>query len=172
MARSVDQEILDLVRSGQVTEVVDNKFGKRVRNVDQDPLDVGDQFVIPVNYKVLEAPITTGGDPQRFILIPVTNKHTGVTRNVRFFPNQLAKVIYPIVNGKRESKVKTKGTAALEYQKFADEGDDGMDKAMQSLGAKCASGSKIEITAKVPYKTNAYQSTEEITTNLFTYDFV
>lgn len=172
MARSVDQETQDLLKSGQVTEVADNKFGKRVRNVDQDPLDVGDQFVIPTVYKVLQAPITTGGDPQKFILIPVTNKNTGVTRNIRFYPNQLAKVVYPIINGKREAKVKTGGTAALEYQKFADEGDDGMDLAMQALGAKCTAGSKIEITSKTPYTTNVYQSTEETTTNIFTYDFV
>ena len=167
MARSVEQEINDLLKGGQVTAVADNKFGKRVRNVDQDPLDEGDQFTIPADYKVLQAPITQGGDPQKFILIPVTNKNTGVTRNIRFFPNQLAKVIYPIVNGKREAKVKTKGTAALEYQKFADQGDEGMDNAVKALV-----GRKIEITAKVPYKTNAFQSTEEITTSLFTYDFV
>lgn len=166
MARSVEQEIGDLLKSGQVTAVADNKFGKRVRNVDQDPLDEGDQFVIPADYKVLQAPLTQGGDPQKFILIPVTNKNTGVTRNIRFFPNQLAKVVYPIVNGKREAKVKTTGSAALEYQKFADQGDEGMDNAVKALV-----GRKIEITAKVPYKTNAFQSTEEITTNLFTYDF-
>ena len=89
MARSVEQEINDLLKSGQVTAVADNKFGKRVRNVDQDPLDEGDQFTIPADYKVLQAPITQGGDPQKFILITVTNKNTGVTRNIRFFPNQL-----------------------------------------------------------------------------------
>lgn len=166
MARSVDQEINDLLKSGQVTAVADNKFGKRVRNVDQDPLDVGDQFVIPADYKVLQAPLTVGGDPQKFILIPVVNKNTGVTRNIRFFPNQLAKVIYPIVNGKREAKVKTVGSAALEYQKFADQGEEGMDNAVKALV-----GRKIEVTAKTLYTTTAYQSTEEVPTNLFTYDF-
>ena len=50
MARSVDQEINDLLQSGQVTEVVDNKFGKAVRNVDQDPMDVGDQFEIKAGF--------------------------------------------------------------------------------------------------------------------------
>lgn len=167
MARPVDQEILDLVKSGQVTEVADNKFGKRVRNVDQDPLDEGDQFVIPKVYKVLQAPITNGGEPVKFILIPVKNKHTGVERNVRFFPNQLAKIVFPIVNGKMEKKVKTGGTAALEYQKFADHGDDGMDLAMAALADR-----PIEITSKTPYTVYAFRSTEETTTNIFTYDFV
>lgn len=173
MARSVDQEVQDLLRSGQVTEVSDNKFGKRVRNVDQDPLDVGDQFVIPVNYKVLQAPLVKGGEPQKFILVEVVNKNNGITRNIRFFPNQLAKVIYSIINGKREAKVKTTGTAALEYQKFADtEGTDGMDLAMQALGLKCAQGFKIEISSKTPYVTQEYMSTKEVTTSIFTYDFV
>lgn len=167
MARPVDEEVLDLVKSGQATEVADNKFGKRVRNVDQDPLDEGDQFIIPAAYKVLQAPITAGDDPVKFILVPVTNKHTGVTRNIRFFPNQLAKVIFPIVNGKMEAKVKTGGTAAKEYQKFSDQGDEGMDNAMKALA-----GRQIEITSKTPYTVYAFRSTEETTTNIFTYDFV
>lgn len=171
MARPVEDEIQDLLNQGQVTEVADNKFGKSVRNVDQDPLDENDEFVIPENYRVLQAPLTTGGDPQKFILIPVKNAVTGVTRNIRFFPNQLAKVVYPIVNGKREPKVKTIGDAALMYQTFADKGQDGMDLAMAALAAECKAGKKIRITAKTTYKTNAYQSSEIIDTNIFKYDF-
>jgi hypothetical protein len=172
MARPIDEEVQDLIAKGQVTEVADNKFGKRVRNVDQDPLDVNDEFIIPEQYRVIQAPITAGGDPQRFILVAVTNAVTGVTRNIRFFPNQLAKVVYPIVNGKREQKVKTTGSAALMYQAFADKGDDGMDLAMAALVDACKNGKKIRITAKTPYRTTAYQSTEEIDTNIFTYDLV
>lgn len=172
MARPVEDEIRDLVTSGQVTEVADNKFGKRVRNVDQDPLDVNDEFIIPEVYKVLQAPLTKGGEPQKFILIPVTNTVTGVVRNIRFFPNQLAKIVFPIVNGRREAKVKTVGSAAELYQKFADQGDEGMDNAMAALAAECKAGKKIRITAKTLYRTTAFQSTEEIDTNIFTYDLV
>lgn len=166
MARNPKDEALDLIQSGQATRVADNKFGKRVRNVDQDPMDVNDEFTVPADYEVLQAPITAGGDPVKFILIPITNAVTGVTRNFRFFPNMLAKVVYPIVNGKREAKVKTVGTAALEYQKFADRGDDGMDLAIQALV-----GRKIKITAKTSYTITEYGTNQEVPTNIFTYDF-
>lgn len=166
MARSVNDEINDLLTTGQATPVQNNKFGKRVRNVDQDPMDVNDEFTIPADYKVLEAPITAGGDPQKFILVPIKNTVTGVERNFRFFPNMLAKVVYPIVNGRRDGKVKTTGTAALEYQKFADQGEDGMDNAVKALV-----GRKIKITAKTQYTVLAYGTNEEVPTNIFTYDF-
>jgi hypothetical protein len=166
MARNYKDEANDLIASGQATRAAGNKFGKRVRNVDQDPMDVGDQFTIPADYEVLEAPITAGGDPVQFILIPIKNKNTGVERNFRFFPNMLAKVVYPIVNGKREAKVKTVGSAALEYQKFADQGLEGMDNAIKALV-----GRKIEITAKTPYTVAEYGTGNEVPTNLFTYDF-
>lgn len=168
MARELNAEITDLIASGQVTEVPGNKFGKRVRNVNQDPLDVGDQFVIPADYRVVQAPLTQGGDPVPFIMVTIKNKITGVTRNARFFPNQLAKVLYPIVNGTRQAKVKTKGSAALHYQKFADMvSDDAMDKAIESMV-----GRPIEITAKTPYTTTEYGSTKEVQTSLYEYTWV
>lgn len=166
MARSPKDEMLDLIRAGQATEVADNKFGKRVRNVDQDPMDVNDEFTIPADYKVLEAPIVAGGDPVKFILLELKNSVTGITRNFRFFPNMLAKVVYPIVNGKRDGKVKTAGTAALEYQKFADQGEEGMDNAVKALV-----GRKIRITAKTGYTVTEYGTTNEVPTNIYTYDF-
>lgn len=167
MARKANEELQDLINSGQVQEVADNKFGKRVRNVDQDPMDKDDVFEIPEDYKVVEAPLVQGGEPQKFILIPITNEKSGVTRNFRFFPNMLAKVVYPIVNGKREGKIKTQGTAAKAYQQFADQGDEGMDNAVQALVGK-----KIRVTAKQTYLTTEYGSTKEVNTNIYTYDFV
>lgn len=166
MARNPKEEAQDLIKAGLASKSVGNKFGKRVRNVDQDPMDVNDEFTIPADYEVLEAPITAGGDPVKFILIPITNSVTGITRNFRFFPNMLAKVIYPIVNGKRDGKVKTVGTAALEYQKFADQGDEGMDNAVQALV-----GRKIRITAKTQYDVTEFGTTNIVPTNIFTYDF-
>jgi acyl carrier protein len=44
MARDPKQEAADLIKSGSAQRVADNKFGKRVRNVDQDPMDVNDEF--------------------------------------------------------------------------------------------------------------------------------
>lgn len=167
MARSAQDELQDLINSGSVTKVNDNKFGARVRNVDQDPMDVNDEFTIPQDYTVVQAPLTTGGDPVKFILIPLTNCKTGITRNFRFFPNMLAKTIRPVVNGKIDGKVKTVGTAALEYQKFADQGVEGMDNAVQAL-----IGRKIRITGKTSYRVFEYGTTDEVDTNIFTYDFV
>jgi hypothetical protein len=168
MARSVKDETNDLILAGLAQEVIDNKFGARVRNVDQDPMDQDDEFTIPADYKVLAAAIVPGGDPVKFILVELKNRITGVTRNVRFFPNMLAKTIRPVVNGKLDgSKVKTVGTAAKEYQKFADQGVEGMDNAVQALVGK-----KIRITAKTPYVVFEYGTTKETTTNIYTYDFV
>lgn len=165
MARSAKDEALDLIKSGLATKAANNLFGKRVRNVDQDPMDVNDEFTIPADYEVLLTSIN-GSDPTPFILIPLSNPVTGITRNFRFFPNMLAKTIYPIVNGKRENKVKTVGSAALEYQKFADQGDEGMDNAVKALV-----GRKIRITAKTPYTVLEYGTTNEVPTNIYTYDF-
>lgn len=165
MARSAKDEALDLIKSGLATKAANNLFGKRVRNVDQDPMDVNDEFTIPADYEVLLTSIN-GSDPTPFILIPLSNPVTGITRNFRFFPNMLAKTIYPIVNGKREAKVKTVGSAALEYQKFADQGDEGMDNAVKALV-----GRKIRITAKTPYTVLEYGTTNEVPTNIYTYDF-
>lgn len=166
MARSAKDEAQDLVKAGLATRAANNKFGKRVRNVDQDPMDIGDVFTIPADYEVLEQSIN-GSDPTPFILVPIKNKNTGVERNFRFFPNMLAKAIYPIVNGRREQKVKTVGSAALEYQKFADQGDEGMDNAVKALV-----GRPIEITAKTQYIVQEFGTTNEVPTNIFTYDFV
>lgn len=165
MARTIQDETLDLIQSGLVIKAVDNKFNKRVRNVDQDPMDVDDEFVIPANYEVLEMSIN-GSEPTPFILVPMTNIRTNVTRNIRFFPNMLAKIVFPVVNGQTQPKVKTVGSAALEYQKYADKGNTGMDEAVQALV-----GRKIRITAKTPYTVKEYGTGNEVTTNLYTYDF-
>ena len=166
MAKTIDMEISEMLASGKVQKVADNKFGKAVRNVDQDPLGVDDVFVIPAQYQVLEAPLFAGAEPVKFIMVNVTNEKTGVSRNIRFFPNQLAKVAYPVINGVTQPKVKTPGTAAKMYQGFADQGAEGMDNAMQAL-----IGKKIKVTAKQSYTVYEFGTTTETTTNIYTYDF-
>lgn len=166
MARPLADEVRDLVASGQATKRADNKFGKRVRNVDQDPWEVGDQFTIQAGYEVLEMSIN-GGDPVPFIMVTVQNKHTNVVRNMRFFPNQMAKTIRPVVNGQLQNKLKTGGTAAKFYQKYADQGDDGMDNAVAAMV-----GHPIEITAKTPYQVYAYGTTNLENTALYEYGWV
>lgn len=167
MARNCKDETLDLIQSGQASRVEGNLFGARVRNVDQDPMDVDDEFVIPADYEVLEAQITAGSDPVKFILVPLVNSKTGIARNMRFFPNMLAKVAFPLnAEGKRIGKVKTIGSAALEYQKYADQGAEGMDNAVKAL-----IGKKIRVTAKTPYTVAEYGTGKPVPTNIYTYDF-
>lgn len=167
MAKAPKEEALDLIADGKVRRVTDNKFGTRVRNVDQDPMDVGDVFTIPADYEVLETQINGAGDFIKFILVQMTNKNSGVTRNIRFFPNMLAKSVYPVINGTLGNKVKTKGSAALEYQKYSDKGNDGMDEAVKALVGK-----PIEITAKQNFTVREYRTEKEVPTNIYTYDFV
>ena len=167
MARSCKDEAQDLIKAGLASRVAGNTFGARVRNVDQDPMDVNDEFTIPADYEVLEASITAGGDPVKFILVELKNSVTGITRNIRLFPNMLAKVVFPLNDeGKRMGKVKTLGTAALEYQKFADQGAEGMDNAVKALV-----GRKIKISAKTPYTVSEYGTGKPVPTNIYTYDF-
>lgn len=166
MARELNAEINDLVNSGQATKRANNKFGKRVRNVDQDPWEIGDQFTIQAGYIVLETSIN-GGDPTPFILVTVKNKNNGVTRNMRLFPNQLAKTLRPVVNGQLQAKLKTKGTAAEFYQKYADEGDDGMDNAIAAMV-----GHTIEVTDKVPYDVYEFGTDKIVKSALYKYDWV
>ena len=168
MARPLNDEIQDLIAQNLVEEVPGNTFSGSVRNMDQDPLDVNDEFVIPKDYKVVRTAITPGGKLQEFTLVTVTNSVTGVTRNIRFFPNQLAKTIYPIVDGKRGNKVKTKGNVAEEYQRYVEKGPGGIDEAMKAFAE---SGKKIRITEKVSYETNAYQSSDIVSTNIFKYEW-
>lgn len=167
MARELNAEVQDLINSGQATKRKDNKFGKRVRNVDQDPWEKGDVFVIPANYVVLEAPITKGGDPVPFIMVTVKNKHTNAIRNMRLFPNQFAKGFRPFVNDELQAKVKTKGTAAVFYQQYCSEGDDGMDKAIAAMV-----GHEIEVTNKTPYTILEYGTDKPVMTSLYQYDWV
>lgn len=167
MARELKAEVQDLIDSGQATKRKDNKFGKRVKNVDQDPWEKGDVFAIQAGYTVLEAPITKGGDPVPFIMVTVKNKNTNAVRNMRLFPNQFAKSFRPLVNDELQAKVKTKGSAAVFYQKYCDLGDDGMDQAIAAMV-----GHEIEITDKVPYTILEYGTDKPVPTSLYTYDWV
>ena len=118
--------LLDDVESavrGGATVCADNKFNTEVRNMDAgDPLAVGDVIHIPEDYKVLKQPINGSDKEYPFILVTVSNKESGSEKCVRFFPNQLAKVAYPLdaATAKRLPKLKTTGSAAAKYATFSD----------------------------------------------------
>lgn len=162
--RKYEDEVKDLEKLG--IKKAGNSFGEtRVRNVDNDPMDVNDVFQIPEEYEVLQ--MSLDGRDIQFLLLPIKNKKTGVARYFRFFPNQLAKFIFAKNEG-QTTKVKTEGTAAKAYQEFANQSGATVDTALKALAGK-----DIIITAKQTYTVNKFGSTtEETTTNIYTYDFV
>jgi hypothetical protein len=162
--RSYKEELKDLEKLG-IKKVEGNSFGDaRVRNVDNDPMDVNDVFTIPEKYDVLS--MTLGDREIQFILLPIKNEKTGVERYFRFFPNQLAKFIFA-KNNDQTMKVKTPGTAAEAYQAFATKDGATIDSALAALAGK-----PIKITDKQAYTVNKFGSITETTiTNIYTYDF-
>lgn len=162
--RSYKEEILDLEKLG--VKNVGTSFGDaRVRNVDNDPMDVNDVFTIPEKYDVLST--TLDGREIQFILLPIKNEKTGVERYFRFFPNQLAKFVFA-KNNDQTMRVKTEGTAAKAYQEFAQKDGATIDTALKALAGK-----PIKITDKQAYTVNKFGSITETTiTNIYTYDFV
>lgn len=163
------QSILDEINNskGTVTAVEDNKFNKAVRNMDAgDPLSVGDVITIPTEFKVLQVNLTPDANTPTmalFIMVEVKNEVTGAERNMRFFPNQLAKVAFPVdADGKRLPKVKTTGTATKEYTSHAT-----IDEAMEAL-----KGKQIKVTKDDVYQTLRFGDNAIVNTHIYNYDLV
>lgn len=163
------QSILDEINNskGTVTAVEGNKFNKAVRNMDAgDPLSVGDVITIPTEFKVLQVNLTPDAKTPTmalFIMVEVKNEDTGAERNMRFFPNQLAKVTFPVdADGKRLPKVKTTGTATKEYTSHAT-----IDEAMEAL-----KGKQIKVTKDDVYQILRFGDNAIVNTHIYNYDLV
>lgn len=163
------QSILDEINNskGTVTAVEGNKFNKAVRNMDAgDPLSVGDVITIPTEFKVLQVNLTPDANTPTmalFIMVEVKNEDTGAERNMRFFPNQLAKVAFPVdADGKRLPKVKTTGSATKEYTSYAT-----IDEAMEAL-----KGKQIKVTKDDVYQTLRFGDNAIVNTHIYNYDLV
>ncbi len=161
---SVSAEIESLVKAGDVV-VENNKFedadgnAMRVRSMESsnDPLEVGDEITIPVDFKVLETKIND--NPARYVVAEV-HSADGSDRNMRFFPNSLAKTAYPVdANGKRLAKVKTTGNVAEWFS-----GMKTLDEAMNGL-----KGKTFVVTSKDSYTVKEYQKETTRNTNIFGY---
>ena len=169
MKIALAQSILDEINNseGKVTAVEDNKFNKAVRNMDAgDPLSVDDVITIPTEFKVLQVNLTPDAKTPTmalFIMVEVKNEVTGAERNMRFFPNQLAKVAFPVdADGKRLPKVKTTGTATKEYTSHAT-----IDEAMEAL-----KGKQIKVTKDDVYQTLRFGDNAIVNTHIYNYDLV
>lgn len=146
-------------------------FSGNVRNMDaNDPLAEGDVIAIPKTINALSAEMVQNGQTVmrdgkpvvlEFILVEVTNKD-GNKRVTRFFPNQLAKIAFPInEEGKVTGKVKTTGTATMEYCKYS-----GVQEAMQALAGK-----NIKVSKSTEYTVWNFGRTAKQQTHIYQYDF-
>ena len=146
-----------------VIAVEGNKFGMNVRNMDfGDALGVNDVIEIPEDFTVLQAPIQNSDRVAMFIMASVVAAN-GQERATRWYPNQLAKVAFPIdENGKHLQKVKTTGTAAAKWQEFQD-----VDAAMEWF-----KGKKIKVTGENRYKVHNRFTDQDEETRILSYDLV
>ena len=163
---TIAQEIAEMVNGG-ATVVEDNKFvgtdgnPLKVRNMDStnDPLEVGDEITIPTDFKVVMVPI---GESKYPCTIAEVKAADGADRNMRFFPNSLAKNIIPLdAEGKRMPKVKTSGKVAEWYAGF-----DNVDDAMRELAGKT-----IKVVAKETFNVRDYTTKEIRSTSVYGYDW-
>lgn len=165
---NVEEVIAEQVNDGAVLSV-DNKFTNadgtqtKVRSMEStnDPLEEGDIIEIPKAYKVLQVKFSDAADAVAYPCTIVTVKSLdGSERAMRFFPNSLAKNITPIVDGKRQAKVKTTGTAAAKYQEFAT-----VDEAMGYFAGK-----SLKVTKVTPFQVRDYTTKEIRDTRICQYD--
>lgn len=167
---TIAQEVEAALASGSVVELT-NKFVDstgnpvKVRSMESssDPLEVGDIIAIPVDYKVLRMAFSDDDDAPTYpyIFVEVTSADASV-RNFRFFPNSLVKTVIPYVDGKRQSRVKTTGTATDLF--YTSETVD--------AGLALLRGRRIRVTESTAYDTRDYVSKETKTTHIYRYDLV
>lgn len=165
--KNIATEIQEMVAAGDATIVADNKFSGadgaplKVRNMEStnDPLEVGDEITIPADYKVIAVKIGEGLYP---CTIAEVKSADGSERNMRFFPNSLAKNITPIdAEGRRMPKVKTAGAVASWFSQ-----KDTVDEAMKELAGKT-----FVVAAKTVYSVRDYNTKEIRQTGIYQYEW-
>lgn len=160
-------EIAEALASGAVAQA-DNKFldgnGQplKVRSMEStyDPLEVGDIISIPTDYKVLLVKFSDDAEQAYPCIYCEVKSADGSERNFRFFPNSLCKSITPIVDGKRQAKVKTTGTATDLYRTV-----DTVDEAIALL-----KGKSIKVTSAEVHTVKDYTTKELRDTHIYQYD--
>lgn len=165
--KNIAAEIESLINSGNASYAEGNKFVDKdgnalgVRSMDSinDPLEVEDEITIPTDYKVLTTKINE--NTACFVMAEVKDSK-GNERVMRFFPNSLAKVAFPLDEaGKRMAKVKTTGKVADWYQEQAD-----VDTAVKALA-----GRTIRVAGKTAYKVHNRFTNQDENTNIFAYEW-
>ena len=165
--KNIATEILEMIAAGDATVVAGNKFSGadgaplKVRSMEStnDPLEVGDEITIPTDYKVIAVKIGEGSYP---CTVAEVKGADGSERNMRFFPNSLAKNITPIdAEGRRMPKVKTTGAVASWYSQ-----KDTVDEAMKELAGKT-----LVVAAKTVYSVRDYNTKEIRQTGIYQYEW-
>lgn len=158
--KNIAAEIQELVNAGEATIVADNKFvdangnPAKVRSMEStnDPLEAGDEITIPTDYQVINVKIGEGSYP---CIMAEVKAADGSERNMRFFPNSLAKNITPVDNnGKRMPKVKTAGEVAQWYQT-----QESVDAAMNALKGKTIVVKDVQTYSVKDYQTKEIRNT-------------
>ena len=172
MAKKVLADEINAMVAAGATKVENNLFldangnPLQIRNMEStnDPLEIGDVITVPTDYTVLTEKLND--NPISF-LVEEVSAEDGSERNMRFFPNSLAKNIYPIdENRRRMAKVKTGGSVAKWFAEQAAAGKD-INAALKELAGK-----KFKVTAKTAYTRFKFGSTTETeTTNIYAYDW-
>lgn len=163
--RSYDENLnAELAREG-VEQVV--AFKGAVRNMDMgEPLAEGDIIHIPEDFtkKIFAAPIGTSNTKIAYMLLEITRKGSEERESFRFYPNMLAKVVYPVdeERGVRLPKVKTTGTACEEFGKYAT-----IQEGMNAL-----KGRDILVAKDTVYPTWRYGTKEVVDIHCYQYDLV
>lgn len=141
------------------------KFTGGVRSIDTPNLELGDTFTFPTEYEVYLS--QTFGQ-----YIFVTLENGGAVK--KFFPSLFTKsrAVYaadvngrprPILENGQQKRVKTEGTAAIEFRKYTE-----IEKAMDAL-----KGKKVKITKVECHKTLDYNNPGRLrNTEFLTIDFV
>lgn len=163
--RSYDENLAaELARDG-VKQTV--SFKGAIRNMDMgEPLAEGDIIHIPEDFtgKIFEAPVGATTVKVGYMILEITRKGSEERESFRFYPNMLAKVVYPVDSerGVRLPKVKTTGTACEEFCKHAT-----IQEGMEAL-----KGRNILVSKDTVYPTWRYGTKEVVDTHCYQYDFV
>lgn len=161
--------IAEALANGAVAQA-ENKFinskGEpiKVRQMesDYDPLEVGDVLHIPENYQVILVKFHEDDEESHPCIFVDCTRSDGSSRILRWFPNSLCKSINPIVDGKRQARVKTTGTATDLYRTV-----DTVDEGLALL-----KGKDIKVTASTVYTHKTRFTNGEQDTHIYQYDLV
>lgn len=167
--RTVESEMNNALANGAKL-AQDNKFvtadGKpmqiRQMDSDYDPLEEGDTLHIPADYKVVEVKFEENDETSHPCIFIEVTRADGTDRILRWFPNSLCKSINPIVDGKRQARVKTTGSATDLFRSV-----DTVDEGLALLKGKDIKVAKATVYTHQTRYTNGPRDT-----HIYQYDLV